>query len=259
MSGRECNPNLALLLLIGLLVWFSPVEAFASADNDQLLAMMQKLEARVEALEAKNAEYRNEIVQVRQQAKAANEKLKLVSSTTAPVRNSYASYPLKAEPIVDETPTWSGAYWGASAGGAVTRSSVTSTERAIQSFPTNTAPFNIQGQNMADISGPGNRRGAMIDVFAGWNFQISPRFVVGGQLEATVSDLNFNSAGTRTYTYFDGAGPTGQTAIEDFRPQVSSNWMASALLRAGFLADDKTLIYGIGGLTVAQFEIPQSC
>ena len=73
-------------------------------------------------------------------------------------------------------------------------------------------------------------------------------------LEATVSDLNFNSAGTRTYTYFNGSGPTGQTAVSDFRPQVSSNWMASALLRAGFLVDDKTLIYGIGGLTLAQFQ-----
>jgi outer membrane immunogenic protein len=256
MSGRERNSrNLALLLLIGLVVWLLPVEAFASTDNDQFLTMLQKLEARVEALEAKNAEYRNEIVEARQQAKAATEKLRLVSSSASTARNSYASYSVKADhPLMDEAPVWSGAYWGASTGGAVTRSRVTSTEQAFQSFPTNASPFNIQGENSVGSSGPGNHGGAVIDVFAGWNFQVSPKFVVGGQLEATVSDLNFNSAGTKTDTSFDGTGPNGQTAIEDFRPQVSSNWMASALLRAGFLADDKTLIYGIGGLTLAQFQ-----
>jgi len=255
MSGRERNSRyLALLLLIGLVVWLFPLEAFASTDNDQLLTMLQKLEARVEALEAKNAEYRNEIVEARQQAKAATEKLRLVSTSASPVRNSYASYPVKAAPIIDETPIWSGIYWGGSAGGAVTRSKVTSTETAFQNFPTNAPPFNIQGENLVGSSGPGNHGGAVIDAFAGWNFQISPKFVVGGQLEATVSNLNFSSTGSKTDTFFNSTGPNGQTAIEDFHPQVSSNWMASALLRAGFLLDDKTLIYGVGGLTLAQFQ-----
>jgi outer membrane immunogenic protein len=255
MNKYPCNSqNLVWLFLIGLVFLIFPEGAFASTENDQLLAMMHKLEARVDVLEAKNSEYRTEIAAARQQAKVANEKLKSVSAAASPARNSYASY-VKAEPTAEGTRSiWSGAYWGASGGGANTRSRVTSTEQYSASFPTNTFPFNISGQNMADVSGPGHRWGALIDLFAGWNFQISSAFVVGGQLEATASDLNFNSAGTRTYTYFDGSGPTGQTAVSDFRPQISSNWMASALLRAGFLVDDKTLIYGIGGLTLAQFQ-----
>lgn len=245
--------NLGLPLLMGLVFFLLPKGALASADDDQLLAMMRKLEARVEALETKNTEYRNEIAEARHQAKAATEKLKSVSTTSSPARNSYASYAVNVETNTVQAPVWTGAYWGASAGGGVTSSKVTSNEQYSANFPSNSYPFSINGQNMTDTSGAGHRGGAMIDLFGGWNFQVS-RFVVGAQLEATVSDLNFNSSGTRSYNYFTAAGPTGQTAVEDFRPQVSSNWMASALLRAGFLADQKTLVYGIGGLTLAQFE-----
>jgi opacity protein-like surface antigen len=131
---------------------------------------------------------------------------------------------------------------------------VAATEQYFSNFPGNTFPFNINGQNMTDASGPGHHGGGVIDVFAGWNFQVSSRFLVGAQFEATVADLNFNSAGMRTYRYFDASGPTGQSAVSDFRPQVSSRWMTSALLRAGVLVDDRTLLYGIGGWTLAQFQ-----
>jgi outer membrane immunogenic protein len=239
-------------LLVGVpCMGLSTKAAVASTDNDQLLIMIRALEARIEALETKNKEYRQEAGEARLQARAANEKLKLASASTSQTRNSSAM--ARSEPN-DTNAIWSGAYWGASAGGGITRSRVTGNEQYSSNFPGNTYPFNVNGYNMADSSGPGHRGGALIDVFAGWNVQLSRSFVVGGQLEATVSDLNFNSAGTRTYNYFTAAGLTGQTAVEDFRPQVSANWMASALLRAGFLADDKTLIYGIGGLTLAQFQ-----
>ena len=42
------NSQNAWLLLIGLVVAMLPDVAFASTDNDQLLAMLHKLEARVE-------------------------------------------------------------------------------------------------------------------------------------------------------------------------------------------------------------------
>ena len=44
------------------------------------------------------------------------------------------------------------------------------------------------------------------------------------------------------------------TASGNYRPQVTSRWMATGLLRAGILVDDLTLLYGLGGWTVAQFE-----
>lgn len=115
-------------------------------------------------------------------------------------------------------------------------------------------PPNFSGFDSASTSGPARGGGAMLDLFVGWNTELSKSFVVGGQLEVTASNLNFSSSGTKSYTYFDGNGPTGATATGDFRPQVTSRWMASALIRAGFLVDERTLFYGLGGWTLAQFE-----
>lgn len=222
----------------------------ASGSEEQLLLMMRALEKRVEALEQKNSEYRKDAADARLEAKLANEKLKSVLTTPPSARNSYA---MATEPR-ELSSGWSGAYFGASAGGARTRSNVTATEQYVSNFAGNPFPFNTNGSNLTDASGPGHRGGGMIDIFAGWNLQTS-RVLLGGQLEATVADLNFDSAGMRTYRYFDASGPTGQIAVSDFRPQVSSRWMASALLRAGILVDDKTLLYGIGGWTLAQFQV----
>jgi outer membrane immunogenic protein len=258
---------------------FAAASFFSGSPNR---ALADDLDTRIAELEKKNLELKKmlRIEALEKENSALSKRLTLapakvisretVASFQTPrgdnrtVYEANARYnPTKAEQIAapyhpsDEPLTplhWAGAYWGASAGGAATRSSVTANEQYIGNYPTNSFPYNINGESMSDISGPGHRGGALIDAFGGWNFQVSRAIVVGAQVEATASDLNLNSAGTRTYNYFNGAGPTGQTAIEDFRPQVSSNWMASALLRAGFLADDKTLIYGIGGVTLAQFE-----
>jgi opacity protein-like surface antigen len=129
---------------------------------------------------------------------------------------------------------------------------VHSSQRDLQAFPGNTSPFNVTGYDVLGQASASNG-GGVIDVFAGWNTRLS-NFVVGGQLEATAGALNFNSNGSKAYTYFDANGPTGSTANGDFRPQVTSRWMASALLRAGVVLNDRTLVYGIGGWTGAQFE-----
>ena len=238
-------------LLVGSFFAVVTTNAFAAeASNEEMLRMMRALEARVESLEMKNKEYRAEAAEARLQAKTANEKLKLGPATTSRARDSFALAP---EPR-DLDRGWSGAYFGASAGGVSSRSRVTATEQYSSIFTGNAFPNNITGANMTDVSGPGHRGGGAVDLFAGWNFLVRDAFLVGGQIEATVSDVSFNSAGSRTYNYFDGAGPTGQTAIEDYRPQVSSRWMTSALLRAGYLVDNQTLLYGIGGWTLARFE-----
>ncbi|WP_245315747.1 outer membrane protein [Bradyrhizobium yuanmingense] len=133
---------------------------------------------------------------------------------------------------------------GASAGGAATRSQTNSVERATNG---------PSGFIASDLSGPASNAGGFIDVFAGGDVQVS-RLVLGGQLEASISDLNFSSTGTRAYSYFDAGGPTGATATGDYRPQLTARWRASALLRAGVLLDDNTLLYGLGGWTFGRFE-----
>jgi opacity protein-like surface antigen len=93
--------------------------------------------------------------------------------------------------------------------------------------------------------------GQFLDLFLGTSYQFG-RIVIAGQLEATAADINLGASGTKTYTYF-GFG-TGQTAVGDFRPQISARWMTSALARTGILLDDQTLLYGLGGWSGAQLE-----
>ncbi|MGY2906977.1 outer membrane protein [Bradyrhizobium sp. URHC0002] len=220
-----------------------------SLNAERLLEKLAALEARVVALETKNRQYKRELEQGRTQQR---------TQLPQNVGQANAAMPAKdlAPNQLSQTSTatgWTGIFWGASAGGAATKSSTTSSERAAQIFPGNTPPFDLNGFNTSSVSGPNGNAGGFIDVFAGGDFQLA-RLVFGGQFEATASDLNFSSSGTRSYAYFNATGPTGVTATGDYRPQVTSRWMASALLRAGVLVDDLTLLYGIGGWTVAQFE-----
>jgi outer membrane immunogenic protein len=222
------------------------------SSADLVLQKIAALEARVAALEVKNREYKRDADKARTQAKLANEKLSKIGGAVPSGVASAMAY--KAIPNDHSVPvSWTGAYWGASAGGAATRSSVISAERNTQAFATNPPPFSVNGLDGLGNTSGSNGFGGLVDLFAGWNIQIS-RAVVGAQLEATASDLNFSSSGSKMYTYFNAIGPTGQTAVGDFRPQVASRWMASALLRAGVLLDDNTLVYGIGGWTGSRFE-----
>ena len=203
------------------------------------------------ALEVKNREYKRDADEARTQAKLANEN----SPGLAAQFRTTSHRPWRSRPPqtnIQLLGSWTGAYWGASAGGAATRSSVISTERDIQAFPTNPPPFSVNGFDSLGTSS-GSASGGLVDLFAGWNVQIS-RAVVGAQVEATASDLNFGSRGSKANTYFNATGPSGQAAVGDFRPQVASRWMASALLRAGVLLDDNTLVYGLGGWTGSRFE-----
>ncbi len=84
----------------------------------------------------------------------------------------------------------------------------------------------------------------MLDAFAGANAMIGPSFLLGVQLEGTVSDINFDSSAIASQGF----------NTFDFRPHVYARWMASALARAGFLVDPATLVYAIGGWTGASFE-----
>ncbi|GMO20792.1 outer membrane beta-barrel protein [Bradyrhizobium sp. TM233] len=218
-----------------------------SVESSAVLEKLAALEARVASLERKNQEYKRQLDQAHSQ---------LRSEPARDVRQANAAMPVKGVVPVAmpaEPPSWTGAFWGGSVGGAATRAGTRSDERTTQGNSLNAPPFDLFGFNSLDQSGTAKNGGGFIDLFAGGDVQIS-RLVVGGQLEATVADLNFSSSGTRSLTYFNSAGPTGATATGDYRPQVTSHWMASTLLRAGILLDENTLLYGLGGWTFARFE-----
>lgn len=212
----------------------------SSADPNLILEKLAALEARVASLENKNREYKRELDQARAQLRTQSAKtIRLTNAAIPP--SALASAPIISSP---QPSGWTSIFWGASAGGAATRSQTTSVERATNG---------PSGFNALDRSGPASNGGGFIDMFAGGDVQVS-RLVLGGQLEATISDLNFSSTGTRGYSYFDAGGPTGATATGDYRPQVTTRWLASALLRAGVLLDENTLLYGLGGWTFGRFE-----
>jgi outer membrane immunogenic protein len=236
----------AVLVTLSLLIGNARADAL---DAERLLEKLTALEARIATLEAKNGEYRRELENVRRKSRGEAPTNFRLANAAVPIKGPISS---GINQTITE-PSWTGVFWGVSAGGAATKSNTASTERVAMTFPGNAPPFDLTGFNTSAITGPAHHTGGFIDVFAGWDVQLA-RLVLGGQVEATVSDLDFSSSGTRSYAYFDSAGPTGASATGIYRPQVTSRWMASALLRAGVLIDDHTLLYGLGGWTYAQFE-----
>lgn len=229
------------LLILALFVATAPITArAASPDPSLILEKLAALEARVAALEDKNREYKRELDQAREQLRTDSAKTLRLAHAALPSGDP-APRPVTAP---QPRPGWTGLFWGASAGGAATRSQTNSVERATN------GPF---GFDTVDHSGPASNGGGFIDLFAGGDVQVS-RLVLGGQLEASVADLNFSSTGTRAYSYFDANGPTGATATGGYRPQVTARWLGSVLFRAGLLLDDNTLLYGLGGWTFGRFE-----
>ena len=156
------------------------------------------------------------------------------------------------EPVyIAEVPQWWGIYLGGTFGVEWTRSRVASAERYEFYFPTNIPPVNGQQQNNI---GFGRDHGGSFDILFGANGVFGSIFLLGGQLEGTISEISFNASGTRAYTDFNSNGPTGRTASGDFRPHVHARWMASALMRAGVLLDPATLLYAIAGWTGGKFD-----
>ena len=149
---------------------------------------------------------------------------------------------------------WSGIYVGGSFGAGLTQSHVTSSERPVEIFPTNSPPFVTQGQSITGEAEGHDGFGGLIDLYLGVNKQIGPNLVLGLQLEGSAGDMNFDARGIRAYTYFNDAGPTGQTGTSNFRPQIHSSFMVSALARAGWLVDPATMLYALAGYTGAQFR-----
>lgn len=100
-------------------------------------------------------------------------------------------------------------------------------------------------------SATGSGAGALMDLYGGWNWHVSPNLLVGIQAEATLSNLSFSGAGQMRYLY---GPPIVGSAVGTFNPLVNSDWMVSILGRVGLVLGDKTLLYAIGGWTLADFQ-----
>jgi opacity protein-like surface antigen len=149
---------------------------------------------------------------------------------------------------------WSGIYFGASVGVGAGRSTVTGQENYFESLPGDTPPSNVNAYSSVTNAAPHFSTGAFGTFFMGMDSRIGDRFVIGTQAEGTIGEFNFGSNGTKSYVGSDGAGPRTAGTVS-LQQSIRSPWMVTGLLRGGWLVDQATLAYGIGGWTVADFDV----
>jgi outer membrane immunogenic protein len=134
--------------------------------------------------------------------------------------------------------TWTGFYIGANAGGAWSRTDVTTILNPLLIPPNDAA---IAAADSPRLTGSGFTGGAQ----AGFNYQMG--FAVWG-LEADINDFRTSGSKTVNSIYPLGGGPL--TASNSF----STSWLATVRPRLGVIAFDRGLIYATGGLAVTHFQ-----
>jgi opacity protein-like surface antigen len=157
---------------------------------------------------------------------------------------------------------WAGPYMGAyfAAGAGRARHTVASTENSTQQNFTPALTTDFFSNAAASGSAAGDQTGSMVDLFAGYNLR-KGNILVGGQIEGTLfSDLAFKTVGLRTVNSSssnNGVVTTGfNTSGMQHSEQLRSN--IGLIGRAGFLVTPRTLLYGLGGLALGHFTLPDS-
>lgn len=133
----------------------------------------------------------------------------------------------------------------------------------------------INNSIAATVGRTSHNAGGLIALHAGYNVQFSPLLVAGAQLDGAISQINtvtknFSTSGglnsginTSTQSalppfFPDSVRVTGSASLvsgaANSRTPVRFNWMASALGRIGLLGGPDTLVYALGGWTIAQVE-----
>lgn len=99
----------------------------------------------------------------------------------------------------------------------------------------------------------GDARGGTVDLFAGYNWR-NGKFVVGGQAEATVyADVGMKSRGAVFGSSMTlPAGPTVASSGTGENQQTLRS-RAALIARAGFLATENLLLYGLAGAEFGHF------
>lgn len=138
--------------------------------------------------------------------------LKFVLITTAALTAGVASaadlsgVPLGGAPI-NTTHTWTGAYFGAYFGGGSGSADQSVSQAGVQNQTIITGA-NVQTlSSLASAAGSasGSTRGSSVDLFAGYNWQVGPQWVVGVQAEGAISDIKTTTLGATS-------GPTSDVS-----------------------------------------------
>jgi outer membrane immunogenic protein len=159
--------------------------------------------------------------------------------------------------------SWTGLYGGLSVGvGGMVPNATTdasSVETSTQNF---LGGFSQVVSTTQSVSAAGDKvfkPGGAVDLFVGYNYQTSPNFVAGVQLEGSVA--RFNEQLTRTATnnltqIVTGPNPASVNQSTTFTANdtLKADWMLTALARLGYLTDPGNLVYLVGGWSYAGFD-----
>jgi outer membrane immunogenic protein len=160
------------------------------------------------------------------------------SAADLPVR-TYTKAPAVVAPVYN----WTGFYVGLNAGGAWDRSSATTTTVFDPA-----GYFNVT--SVPAIALVGNQRinssGFTGGLTAGYNWQVSSA-VLGIESDFNYFGVKGSSSGTALYPC---CAPTGFTV----NSSVSSDWLFTLRGRAGVLVTPAFLLYGTGGLAIANVK-----
>jgi outer membrane immunogenic protein len=167
-----------------------------------------------------------------------------------------ADFPVKA-PIAAPIPSWTGFYVGASLGGRW----ADTTGDEISVF--------VNGVQMPCPPGvpcvmSDTYRGSALRVggHAGYNWQVSPAWVIGVEGDAGWADQRTTHLGGGLPGAINGflialPGNPPNGAADSF--SVRTKWDASARVRLGFLVTPSTLLYLTGGAAWLNFDSTSSC
>jgi outer membrane immunogenic protein len=154
---------------------------------------------------------------------------------------TYTKAPVMVAPVYN----WTGFYVGLNAGGAWNESNVTTTT-VFAPFPfgyfaTTSVPAigTVGNQNI-------NRSGFTGGATAGYNWQIS-NAVLGVETDFNYFGIRGSSTGTALY-------PCCAPSTFTVNSSESTDWLWTLRGRAGFLATPALLLYGTGGLAVADVK-----
>ena len=178
--------------------------------------------------------------------------------------------PLLPAPVPKALPSlnWSGPYIGIGAGGRANAVDANVTSANVGTTPIPLPPvdsgtgfalaFWQQNQSAMQYLDHIAIRGS---IYAGWNFQVAPAWVVGVEADFGLAHEKAVFHGSPYPTNLQFGTPTsipfGASPNDTFG--VRSTWDASLRLRGGWLATPSILFYLTGGLAVAHLDATSTC
>lgn len=182
----------------------------------------------------------------------------LTAAMTLACGSAFATdLPVKAPPKAAPF-SWSGFYLGGNIGARNLDTTGEVTGLTLGTAPTITgAASNSGSQGLSNTA-------LRLGLFGGWNWQVSPQWVLGVEGDAAWSRARasrqlsaYPSSVTIGTAAFPGPFPFGGTANDSF--SVQSDWDASARLRAGMLVTPSTLLFVTGGAALTSIEAISNC